>query len=253
MAILKRILCKGEEDGKRCRKWKQLNEDGYCDKCSNIAHDDEEPCGMCPTVSSATPTDAEANSPDPGMKIQCVLCDEWFHAACIGSKEYVEYIGREAPTGPEHDAKGGIAIDMWFCASCVSKKAIVFKDIKAVLKFNFNEFTTVEKGKAVKKQPAKAISLNTQTAPSPTQSGTNEQTVIQETRASTRQDMIDQNTNKEASIPKTMDSDITICSFYKVGKCRHGSSGRKVINGRQCNFAHPRKCTKFCKFGRDKF
>ena len=94
MAILKRILCKGEEEGKRCRKRKKLNEDGLCDKYSNAADNDEKRCGMC------------------GIKIHC---DEWFHAACTGSKEYVEYIGREAPTGKDHGGKGDVVVLFRLC------------------------------------------------------------------------------------------------------------------------------------------
>ena len=41
------------------------------------------------------------------------------------------------------------------------------------------------------------------------------------------------------------------CYYYRKGYCRHGNSGKTVVNGRVCNFLHPKKCTKFCKFGYD--
>ena len=40
-----------------------------------------------------------------------------------------------------------------------------------------------------------------------------------------------------------------ICSHYKKGICRHGKFGTRLFNGRECNFLHPKKCLKFCRFG----
>ena len=42
------------------------------------------------------------------------------------------------------------------------------------------------------------------------------------------------------------------CYHYKKGKCRHGKLGNKIVNGRKCQFRHPLKCLKFCRFGWDK-
>ena len=44
-----------------------------------------------------------------------------------------------------------------------------------------------------------------------------------------------------------------ICKYFKQGRCRHGGNGRKIIDGRECMFEHPRKCLKYCKYGSDKF
>ena len=43
-----------------------------------------------------------------------------------------------------------------------------------------------------------------------------------------------------------------ICFRYKQGKCPHGKSGNRIVNGQKCNFVHPRKCIKHCRFGQDK-
>ena len=43
-----------------------------------------------------------------------------------------------------------------------------------------------------------------------------------------------------------------ICSFYRFGNCRHGSSGKNIVNGRICNFFHPKKCSKYCRHGYDR-
>ena len=42
-----------------------------------------------------------------------------------------------------------------------------------------------------------------------------------------------------------------ICPHYKRGKCRHGASGKYLIEGKECSFSHPRKCLKFCRHGSD--
>ena len=42
-----------------------------------------------------------------------------------------------------------------------------------------------------------------------------------------------------------------VCSHYKRGKCRHGSNGKKLVNDQECKFLHPKKCRKYCKFGRE--
>lgn len=40
-----------------------------------------------------------------------------------------------------------------------------------------------------------------------------------------------------------------ICSKYKQGKCPHGLRGSKSVNGKKCEFDHPKRCFKYCSFG----
>ena len=42
---------------------------------------------------------------------------------------------------------------------------------------------------------------------------------------------------------------VEVCKYYRRGTCRHGQSGKTLWNGGACNFRHPRKCMRFCKFG----
>ena len=83
MTVAKRNLCKGDQ----CRKWKNLNDEGYCKKCSDVVgEEDDETCGMCPQrnapVSIAANASAETNLPvvnsfvDQDTKVQCDLCDK---------------------------------------------------------------------------------------------------------------------------------------------------------------------------------
>ena len=43
-----------------------------------------------------------------------------------------------------------------------------------------------------------------------------------------------------------------ICSKYKTGKCPHGLRGNKVLNGTVCKFQHPKRCTRYSRFGTQK-
>ena len=43
-----------------------------------------------------------------------------------------------------------------------------------------------------------------------------------------------------------------VCSKYKLGKCPHGLRGNKLVNGKTCDFEHPKRCFKFCSFGTTK-
>ena len=40
-----------------------------------------------------------------------------------------------------------------------------------------------------------------------------------------------------------------VCPRYKSGKCPHRLRGNKMVEGNKCELNHPKRCTKFCKFG----
>ena len=40
-----------------------------------------------------------------------------------------------------------------------------------------------------------------------------------------------------------------ICKKFKVGKCRHGINGNKLVDGKSCSFNHPKHCRNYCGFG----
>ena len=56
-------------------------------------------------------------------------------------------------------------------------------------------------------------------------------------------------TTNQKSVVKN--SPVRVCNHYKMGTCRHGANGRKLINNAECKFVHPPKCKNYCKFGRD--
>lgn len=43
-----------------------------------------------------------------------------------------------------------------------------------------------------------------------------------------------------------------ICPLYKKRQCPHGASGQNEVDGNVCPLPHPRKCLKFCRFGKRK-
>ena len=53
------------------------------------------------------------------------------------------------------------------------------------------------------------------------------------------------NKNHDAKKPE-------ICPLYKKRQCPHGASGQIEVDGKICSLPHPRKCLKFCRFGKRK-
>ena len=215
-------------NGKRCRKWKELNDDGFCSKCSEQEDekDEDERCGMCQDNEPVPANIATENSSaDVDMKIQCDWCDEWFHASCTGTQDYVDYIGREPPAG-EGISNGGLAVHLWFCAICVSEKSNILCDLKNSLKKAFTP----------QKDKSHQVLETADTARTSTTSTT-----------STSKEQATPTANKNESAATTQ-----ICSYYKKGICQHGKSGKKLVNGKDCSYLHPKKCIKFCRYGEDR-
>ena len=40
------------------------------------------------------------------------------------------------------------------------------------------------------------------------------------------------------------------CEDYRRGKCEHGASQKKQVNGKTCQFKHRQKCIKWCRYGK---
>ena len=45
-------------------------------------------------------------------------------------------------------------------------------------------------------------------------------------------------------------SEQPVCEDYRRGKCAHGISGNKEVDGEKCKFKHPKKCMKWCRHGK---
>ena len=130
MAI-SRKPCKGRRpDGKRCRKWKDLNSEGLCPSCNNVSGGDgadvDERCGMC-LSSPNNSNNVDDSASKPNIMVQCNWCDEWFHDHCIGSSSFQSYIGQEPPPDESEHNNGSKALHLWFCAGCASQQKISLK------------------------------------------------------------------------------------------------------------------------------
>ena len=55
----------------------------------------------------------------------------------------------------------------------------------------------------------------------------------------------DNDDNLDDTSPQTSQ----ICPDFAIGKCQHGSTGQKEVNGIKCTLQHPKKCKKYCRHG----
>ena len=88
----------------KCRKWKNLNDNGFCPDHTSANHTDEQEICKCNTCSLVVN--------DNDFAINCELCNEWCHISCttIGQTLY-ELIDPE-----EGDPPVGF---QWFCDTCL--------------------------------------------------------------------------------------------------------------------------------------
>ena len=59
-------------------------------------------------------------------------------------------------------------------------------------------------------------------------------------------------THVEKSADHTGEKSEKTCKFFRAGKCRHGKTGRTVVDGKTCPHKHPKVCMNSKKFGRCK-
>ena len=92
-----------------CRRWKNLNPDGFCSGCQPAIAVDEDttPCSHCKETFSEE--DEDSNT------IGCDLCKSWYHINCIGSDELSAIVN-----DPEN-SKITLGELRWFCPSCNDK------------------------------------------------------------------------------------------------------------------------------------
>ena len=185
---------------KKCRKYKNLDDDGYCPLHSkvdipaeqksdqNSAITDNVDCCKCSSVVLDTDT-----------ALDCDLCRKFFHAKCINLPETILQYLTDANIQP-------IGL-RWFCTDCIS----TVESIKPPPCNNDSSLTSRDDGESAETSETKTVKKS------------------------------------NASSPQT-----AICKNYRRGTCKHGASGKNLINGSPCHYRHPRKCPKFIKFGRNR-
>ena len=91
---------------------------------------------------------------------------------------------------------------------------------------------------------------------SPTQQSPNQSVVEPESEEISQTKQIDQSNSLDKDFQSELQDklgilakDQNVCLQYKKGKCPHGLKGNKLVDGKQCEFMHPRYCPRFCSFG----
>ena len=178
--------------------------------------------------------------------VQCSLCSCWSHVKCSMNKEVFDLLTKICKRDNGNKKKTMVFVGMvpYICAGCqgfLKSNSVISNDA------NINGSSATV---------ANASTQATGNTSSPTSCGTSTQVehIVPSTTiigTSTATDPISDATTR-ANEHKREDSR-PICHLYKQGKCPHGKSGNRMINGQRCNFQHPRKCIKYCRFGSDKY
>lgn len=185
--------------------------------------------------------------------VQCSKCLEWSHVKCTMHKDVFDLLAKiSKKDSGKKKAMVFVGSVAYMCATC------------QVLLNSSTTPPSKEKARASKKRlpridsctqtstnvaylPAKP-SCST-TAFTATSSSVPAITVESTAKAATN-DVSQAHVHKENGT--RTDVLRPICYRYKQGKCPHGKTGNRIVNGQKCSFAHPRKCIRYCRFGQDR-
>lgn len=161
--------------------------------------------------------------------VQCAKCDWWCHVSCSMAKDIFETLAKINRSKRKLVKFGMVTFICQLCCPLLKEKENVSAPTSTPNSATtaMTVFTqTPSLGKPSNINPSTAtVSVNTESAPT---------------------------INKPDVENVNSVGNLQLCYFYKKGKCLHGKSGKKMVNGRQCQYAHPPKCLKYCRFGRDK-
>lgn len=173
--------------------------------------------------------------------VQCTRCEGWSHLKCSMGKEVFDLLMKVKRARKPLVYDGLLA---YLCKDCMS--VVQMKNNAASTEASLTPNVT-------------SVSASTQASSSPTAPGCdvaatagNKVSILEETSSLAPKATIGAGNEALEDKPSNNKPVKPFCPFYKKGKCRHGMSGNKLINGQKCNFLHLQKCYKFCKFGRDK-
>ena len=161
--------------------------------------------------------------------VQCAKCDEWCHVSCSMAKEIFETLAKINKSKRKLVKFGMVTFICQLCCPSLKETEKVSAETSTS-----NSATTAE-----------TVSTQTLSLANPTNKNPPTVTVSVNTKSVPTIDKPD--VENEYLV-----GNLQLCYFYKKGKCLHGKSGKKIINGRECQYAHPPKCLKYCRFGRDR-
>ena len=98
-----------------CRKWANLNKDGFCPSCAPPALDlDQETvalnCNIC-----------NIDIEEECKVIGCDLCNKWYHSKCVGPEDLVKLL--EAISEDDSSPSKFLGLLLWVCPNCNEKPA----------------------------------------------------------------------------------------------------------------------------------
>ena len=192
--------------------------------------------GSTPRNKKCGISSCEGKLDDPEKAISCRICKKWYHLLCVSVDQEVSDFLKN------NKCKGVV----WKCDNCAFEQPslnTLLAKISSLEKLVSNKFEVVDErlsniyDTSLVKKVSDPIAIITKTV--------SVQTL----------DLISQSSDASADENDDVLLDIQpetrnfTCSYYKKGTCRHGSSGKKLMDGKECKFLHPPKCVKYCRYG----
>lgn len=197
-----------------------LAHDAGIDAAEDSGDEEKSAVSFCCTVCHEVINDSRSRS------VSCACCKSWSHVKCTMGKEVFDLLSKVGKSSKKPMVFSGRLA--YICQGCDSSIDKVIKTCKTVL-----------------------VSTSSQSTVTDTMTDTNVNSAIS-TSKETTQNEPEENIQGYSAKSKISETTTPICFYYKSGRCRHGKSGKTLVNGKKCNFLHPPKCIRFCKFGQDK-
>jgi hypothetical protein len=194
------------------------------------------PASSTPRNKKCGITNCEDKFEDADKAINCRICKKWFHLHCVSlDQEIADFI-------KNNKGKGIV----WKCDNCIFEQpslGTLLAKISSLEKLVSNKFEVID----VKLSKIYDMSLVEKESD---HALTDTKTVSVQTFDLASQITEDTNDENDDALPDFQPEIRNFtCSYYKKGKCRHGSSGKKTIDGKECKYLHPQKCVKYCRYG----
>ena len=166
------------------------------------------------------------NSEEPQV-LRCFLCYQGAHNC--------ETVTKKIPNSDTVLPAGSV----WFCKSC----------------FELNDPSKSKKTKSKKVNASISMTRSGRGTPDTDQTPQSSQDIETDQIPQSSQN-IEQNAEQNSSIsnvnsenPSPAVAPPDICELFKVGKCPHGLSGKKIHNSSKCDKLHPKRCRRFMRNG----
>ena len=144
---------------------------------------------------------------DSTSSVQCVSCEQWSHLSCTMTKEIFDMLGKTS----KRKSPVKVGEVAYICKLCITM-------IKMKKTPSLSTENSIPNSENVPSESPQTSRNNGATNSNPSDEVTVQEAI-----------------NTEHNQPKP------VCSYYRKGICKHGKSGKKIFNGRECLYAHPDK------------